>query len=69
MPSWLVDVFDIFAERRADNQDKADARLDPSLLPGWAYARALALKISENATKDKVRAAFSPSPNHYANPF
>jgi len=53
MSSWLVDVFDLFAERRAG---KSDGRLDPSLLPGWMYARALALKVSEDATKDKVRA-------------
>lgn len=55
MTSWLIDVFDLFAERRANNTAISDARLDPSSLPGWAYARALALKVSEDATKDKVR--------------
>ncbi|KIM42652.1 hypothetical protein M413DRAFT_444337 [Hebeloma cylindrosporum] len=53
MSSWLVDVFDTFGERRVNNTVKPDARLDPSLLPGWAYSRALALKVSEDATKDK----------------
>ena len=28
--------------------------MDPSVLPGWAYSRALALWMSEDAKKDKV---------------
>ena len=55
MSSWIIDVFDVFVERRANNTAKGDTRLDPSFLPGWAYARALALKVSEDATKDEVR--------------
>lgn len=58
MGQWLLDVYDLFAKRReqqAKTKDAKDARIDPSLLPGWAYARALALRILENAGKDTVR--------------
>lgn len=54
MSQWLLDVYDFFAKRHATSSEKADARLNPSLMPGWAYARALSLKISEDASKDKV---------------
>ncbi|KAF8972061.1 transcriptional repressor TCF25-domain-containing protein [Flammula alnicola] len=53
MQQWLVDVYDIFAERRASGSVGQDTRLNPSVLPGWAYARALALRVSEDATKEK----------------
>ena len=50
MHQWLLDVFDVFTDRRK-SEGKMKGRLDPSLLPGWAYSRALALKISEDARK------------------
>ncbi|KAJ6615494.1 transcriptional repressor TCF25-domain-containing protein [Mycena sp. CBHHK59/15] len=48
MGQWLLDMFDLFTARRMKPQTK-DARADPSLLPGWLYARALALRTN---TKD-----------------
>ncbi|KAK7053756.1 transcriptional repressor TCF25-domain-containing protein [Favolaschia claudopus] len=43
MTQWLLDMFDLYATRRNTTQTK-DARVDPSLLPGWSYSRALALR-------------------------
>ena len=54
MSQWLLDTYDLFAKRHENSSENADARLNPSLLPGWAYARVLSLKISEDASKDKV---------------
>lgn len=54
MHQWLLDTFNVFAERFTKQESNADSRLNPSLLPGWAYARALALKVSEDASKDTV---------------
>ncbi|KAJ7683568.1 transcriptional repressor TCF25-domain-containing protein [Mycena rosella] len=48
MGQWLLDMFDLYSARRLQPQTK-DARADPSLLPGWSYARALALRISDKA--------------------
>ncbi|KAF7290783.1 hypothetical protein MIND_01319200 [Mycena indigotica] len=47
MTEWLVEMFDFYATCRASSQTK-DARVDPSLLPGWSYARALALRKGKN---------------------
>ena len=55
MYQWLLDIFDVFTERR-NNPEEQDARLDPTILPGWAYARALAFKMVEDATKNEVLA-------------
>lgn len=46
MHQWLIDVFSLFAEKKGDPR-----RIVPSVLPGWTYARALALMIAENAEK------------------
>ncbi|KAJ6579610.1 transcriptional repressor TCF25-domain-containing protein [Mycena vulgaris] len=45
MGQWLLDMFDLFSTRRNQPQTK-DARADPSLLPGWSYARALTLRTN-----------------------
>lgn len=58
MHQWLLDIYDNFVERQKQTDEKSNLRLNPSLLPGWAYARALALKISEDAAKDSVRILF-----------
>ncbi|KAF9478458.1 DUF654-domain-containing protein [Pholiota conissans] len=50
MNQWLLDVYDVFQSRQTDASDK---RLNPSILPGWAYARALALKVLEDAAKEE----------------
>ncbi|KDR71096.1 hypothetical protein GALMADRAFT_229747 [Galerina marginata CBS 339.88] len=57
MYQWLLDVYEVFAERQAKGDGQTNNRLNPSLLPGWAYARALALRISEDASKDKDHSA------------
>lgn len=48
MSRWLLDTFALFAARRGQEGEKLDARLDPSVLPGWMYARALALRMSKD---------------------
>ncbi|KAJ3542667.1 hypothetical protein NMY22_g3426 [Coprinellus aureogranulatus] len=48
MHQWLIGVFGLFSEKKGDPQ-----RMDPSLLPGWTYARALALRIVEDAEKSE----------------
>ncbi|KAJ7740604.1 transcriptional repressor TCF25-domain-containing protein [Mycena metata] len=48
MGQWLLDMFDLYATRRSGPRTK-DARADPSLLPGWSYARALALRAAGKA--------------------
>ncbi|KAF7329293.1 hypothetical protein MKEN_00190300 [Mycena kentingensis (nom. inval.)] len=46
MIDWLLEMFDHYAARRRSSETK-DARVDPSLLPGWVYARALALQLRD----------------------
>lgn len=47
MNQWIIDLYDHFEKRRERQSEKRDNGMDPSLLPGFTYARALALKISE----------------------
>ena len=54
MHQWLLDVFDVFTERTSIPGYEQDARLDPTILPGWAYARALAFRMVEDASKNEV---------------
>lgn len=54
MGQWLLDVFGLFEARRTQRKSEPDSRMDPSLLPGWTYSRALALWMAEDAKKDKV---------------
>ena len=52
MGQWLLDVWDFF-----DGWWKGDQhcnRLNVTILPGWSYGRALALRAREDAQKDKV---------------
>ncbi|KIK05427.1 hypothetical protein K443DRAFT_353509 [Laccaria amethystina LaAM-08-1] len=53
MYQWLIDVFDVFAARRKERPGEIGGRMDPSLLPGWSYAKALALRSDEVAKKSK----------------
>ncbi|KAF7354637.1 hypothetical protein MSAN_01377200 [Mycena sanguinolenta] len=48
MGQWLLDMFDLYSTRRSKPQTK-DARADPSLLPGWSYSRALALRTAQKS--------------------
>ncbi|KAH6899484.1 cytoplasmic protein [Coprinopsis sp. MPI-PUGE-AT-0042] len=41
---WVIDIHELFASRRASATSKPDARIDPSLLPGFTYTKALALR-------------------------
>lgn len=52
MGQWLLDVWDHYDGWWHEGQHRS--RADVSVLPGWAYARALALRASEDAKKDKV---------------
>ncbi|TFK33697.1 transcriptional repressor TCF25-domain-containing protein [Crucibulum laeve] len=57
MGQWLKEVWDTFEAKRK-TRDGADAKakagqhnkMDPSVLPGWAYARALALWMEEGGS-------------------
>lgn len=51
MGQWLLDVWDYFNAASG----RYRPRLDPSVLPGWAYARALAMRAQEDSRKDTVR--------------
>lgn len=53
MTQWILDVWDFFS--KAGDDDGFRNRLRPTVLPGWAYARALAL-YSEEESKKSVRA-------------
>ncbi|KAF8622426.1 hypothetical protein AX15_007010 [Amanita polypyramis BW_CC] len=60
MNQWLLDVYDVFSLRRLGrSQESRDTRMDPSVLPGWMYSRALALWMSEDTKKDRDHKASS----------
>jgi len=50
MGQWLLDVYAEFSGANAMFED----HLNPSVLPGWAYARALALFAREKAGGQQV---------------
>ncbi|KAF8644320.1 hypothetical protein AX16_008528 [Volvariella volvacea WC 439] len=54
MQEWFFNVYDFFDARRAKQFSgaKVDAKINPAVLPGWMYARALALWMQEDAEKD-----------------
>ena len=52
---WLLSVWDIFTSWKKQEPEKLVKRMDPTLLPGWNYSRALALHIKEKGEKSKVR--------------
>jgi hypothetical protein len=47
MHDWILEVWEFFET----NQDGLAGRLTPTILPGWWYTRALAMKIREDATR------------------
>ncbi|KAF5390308.1 hypothetical protein D9757_002816 [Collybiopsis confluens] len=53
MSEWLLEIFNLFQEKSTKSEEKT-CRMDPSVMPGWAYARALALKLS---SKEQDRSA------------
>jgi hypothetical protein len=46
-------LYDWFVSQR-QRREKVDGRMDPSVLPGWAYTRALALRMEEDVRKNVV---------------
>jgi hypothetical protein len=52
MGQWLLDIWDYFNKWWQEDQHRN--RVNVSVLPGWTYARALALRAKEDAEKDKV---------------
>ncbi|KAF9069168.1 transcriptional repressor TCF25-domain-containing protein [Rhodocollybia butyracea] len=54
MPQWLLDVFKLFDEKSTgvSSRSTSTCRMDPSVLPGWTFARALALRLT-NKEQDK----------------
>ena len=59
MNHWLLELSDYFSQLEEDGQGHKD-RIDPTLLPGWSYARALALRISEDNKKEEVSVFLNP---------
>ncbi|KAF8075761.1 transcriptional repressor TCF25-domain-containing protein [Lyophyllum atratum] len=65
MGAWLIEVFDHFAGVRVQREREGvgkgkegeGGRMDPSVLPGWMYARALALKMREDAAGESTHEA------------
>ena len=49
-----MSVWDIFTSWKKQEPEKLVKRMDPTLLPGWNYSRALALYIKEKGEKLKV---------------
>ena len=47
---WILDVWEYFET----NRDGLVGRLTPTVLPGWWYTRALAMKLREDATGMQV---------------
>ncbi|KAF9034429.1 hypothetical protein BDZ89DRAFT_1130647 [Hymenopellis radicata] len=62
MTDWLLEVFKLFSNWRQDKAYEA-ARLDPSILPGWMYARALAFKV--NSKPEEAAAALVDAVNAF----
>ncbi len=54
MGKWLLDIYDVFTVRLSDSDEKLDGRLNPSLLPGLGYARALAMRVVEDGMNEEV---------------
>ncbi|KAJ3987535.1 transcriptional repressor TCF25-domain-containing protein [Lentinula detonsa] len=63
MSQWLLDVFALF---ETSPKPQKSLRMDPSVLPGWTYARALALKLSD---KEQEKSASTAALIEAANSF
>ncbi|KAG6844434.1 hypothetical protein H0H87_006975 [Tephrocybe sp. NHM501043] len=66
MGEWVLGLFDYFESLRSRNTWKG--RLDPSVFPGMAYARALAMNIIEGgrgSTHEKSTQALSEAMNSF----
>jgi len=52
MGNWLEDVWNIYQCCR-DDIEEGQEYMDPSILPGWAYTRALILREKEKMKCDR----------------
>jgi hypothetical protein len=61
--SWMLELWDLHAARAPTSassssgtakKSNGNSRINVTALPGWAYARALALRAKEDGEKDKV---------------
>jgi hypothetical protein len=59
MEKWLLDIYDVFTDRLSDSDERLDGRLNPSLLPGLGYARALAMRAIEDGMNEEVSKIYS----------
>ena len=50
MHDWILEVWEYFDT----NPDGLAGRLTPTILPGWWYTRALAMKIHEDAMRSQA---------------
>ena len=58
MTQWLLDLWAVFEpefQKEIDEKSTYAKRIVPNILPGFTYARALAMYIREEASGDKVR--------------
>ena len=59
MAQWLIDLWDLFSpeleKEVKDGKSPYVRRIIPNILPGFAYARSLALFIREEQADDRVR--------------
>jgi hypothetical protein len=57
MCEWLLDMWDSYRHIHASGGADSSS-VDVTLLPGWAYARALALRAQEDNKNDSVCTSF-----------
>lgn len=50
MHEWILDIWEYFETDKGGLK----GRLTPTVLPGWWYTRALALKIREDAARSQA---------------
>ncbi|KDQ65155.1 hypothetical protein JAAARDRAFT_28803 [Jaapia argillacea MUCL 33604] len=53
MSQWLLDVWEFYDAQANDPNSAYRERLNVTALPGWAYSRALALRMKEDSQGDK----------------
>lgn len=54
MHEWLLSLWDLHEAEASKGSDAGDVweRFNVTVLPGWSYARALALRATEDAKKE-----------------
>jgi hypothetical protein len=54
MHDWVLDMWRLHDEKAMIETDEFGYRFNVTALPGWPYARALALRATETASKSDV---------------